>query len=98
MILKSIKFGIAQMWANKRLVLIYYLANLFFGLILVLPLRSVLSKFVGFSLMGAELGGRMNMDFLFYLVDIAATIIGSSKDITMHTFGLQLVFLMQWQQ
>ena len=65
MILKSIKTGFAQMWANKRMVLVYYLANFLFGLILVLPLRSVLNKFVGFSLMGAELGGRMNMDFLF---------------------------------
>ena len=47
------------------MVLIYYLANLLFGIVLMLPFRTILSRFVGHSLMGAKLGGRLDMDFLF---------------------------------
>ena len=65
MILTSLKSGISQMWSNKRILLIYYLANLLFGIVLMLPFRSILSRFVGNSLMGEKLAGRMDMDFLF---------------------------------
>ncbi len=65
MIIDSIKAGIRLMWSNKRIVLIYYLANLLFGIILMLPFRSVLSSFVGNSLMGEMLADRLDMDFLF---------------------------------
>ena len=65
MVLTSLKSGISQMWSNKRIVLIYYLANLLFGIILMLPFRSILSRFVGKSLMDEKLAGRMDMDFLF---------------------------------
>ena len=50
---------------NKRIVLIYYLANLLFGIVLMLPFRSILSHFAGNSLMGEKLAGRLDMDFLF---------------------------------
>lgn len=53
------------MWSNKRMVLIYYLANLLFGIVLMLPFRSILNRFVGNSFMGEKLAGRMDMDFLF---------------------------------
>lgn len=53
------------MWQNKGMVLIYYLANLLFGIVLMLPFRSVLSGFAGNSLMGEKLAGRLDMDFLF---------------------------------
>ncbi len=65
MILSSIKHGINQMWSNKRIILIYYLANLLFGIVLMFPFRSILNRFIGHSLMGEKLAGRMNMDFLF---------------------------------
>jgi len=65
MILTSMKSGVAQMWANKRMVLVFYLANLVFGLLLMLPLRSIVARFAGHSLMGAELAGKLDMDFLF---------------------------------
>ncbi|NIR47656.1 hypothetical protein GWO43_06190 [candidate division KSB1 bacterium] len=65
MILSSIKTGVAQMWANKRMVVIFFVVNFLFGLLLMLPLRASLSNFVGRSLMGAELAGRLDMDFLF---------------------------------
>ncbi|MDZ7362752.1 MAG: hypothetical protein ONB46_18795 [candidate division KSB1 bacterium] len=65
MIWNSLKTGFAQVWANKRLILVFYLANLFFGLLLMLPLRAMLSDFIGNSEMGAKLGGPLDMDFLF---------------------------------
>jgi hypothetical protein len=68
MIVNSIKSGIRQMWQNKPMILIYYLANLFFGVILMLPFRSMLSQFVGNSLMGEKLAGRLDMDFLFEFI------------------------------
>lgn len=68
MILSCIKNGFAQVWKNKRLIVVFYLANLLFGLVLMLPLRAVLSNFAGNTLMGAKLAGRFDMDFLFDLL------------------------------
>jgi hypothetical protein len=65
MILTSLKSGFAQVRANKRLVAVFYLANLFFGLLLMLPLRSALDRYISHSLMGAKLGGLLDMDFFF---------------------------------
>jgi len=65
MLLTSLTSGINKMWLNKRIILIYYLANLLFGIVLMLPFRSILNRFVGYSLMGEKLAGRMDMDFLF---------------------------------
>jgi hypothetical protein len=65
MILHSLKSGFAQVRANQRMVAVFYLANLFFGLLLMLPLRSILNDFIGNSQMGAKLGGPLDMDFLF---------------------------------
>ncbi|MGH7595978.1 MAG: hypothetical protein ACREOI_06470 [bacterium] len=64
MILPSLKSGFAQVRANKRMVAVFYLANLCFGLLLLLPLRSILKSFVGDSQMAAKLGGPLDMDFL----------------------------------
>lgn len=65
MILNSLKTGFAQVRANKRLVVVFYLANLFFGLLLMLPLRAIVKDFIGNSQMGEKLGGPLDMDFLF---------------------------------
>lgn len=80
MILSSIKTGISLTWQNKRMVLIYYLANLFFGIILMLPFRSILNKFIDNSMMGEKLAGRLDMDFFFEFLknspNIAPTYLG----------------------
>ena len=65
MVFSSLQSGFSWMWRNKRIVLFFYLSSLLFGVILMLPVRSALSQFIGSSLMGKELGGLMNMDFLF---------------------------------
>lgn len=65
MILSSLKSGFTQVWKNKRLIVVFYLANLLFGLVLLMPFRAVLDNFAGRTLMGAKLAGRFDMDFLF---------------------------------
>ncbi len=69
MVLKSLRSGFTQIWANKRLLLVFYLANLFFGLLLMLPMRSALASYVGNSQMGSVLGGRLDMDFVFEFIN-----------------------------
>ncbi len=68
MILASLKSAIQKTFANKRLILIFYLTNLILGLIVILPLRAIIDEFVGYRLMGAKLADRLDMDFLFELL------------------------------
>jgi len=65
MILNSLKLGFNQVRNTKRLILVFFMANFFFALIVMLPFRAILSDFIGNSLMGAKLGGHLDMDFLF---------------------------------
>ncbi len=64
MIVNVIKTGFSQALKHKRLLLIFYLTNLLFGLILMLPFRAVTGDFVGSSLTGEKLAGQMDFDFL----------------------------------
>lgn len=66
--LNSLQTGLARMWANKRMVLVFYLASFFFGLLMLMPMRSIMNSFIGNSFLGAELGGRLDMDFLFEFI------------------------------
>ena len=68
MILSCLKSGFAQVRANRRMLWVYYGSNLFFGLLLALPLRFLLGRFIGNSEMGERLGGIMDMDFVFEFV------------------------------
>ncbi|MDZ7264560.1 MAG: hypothetical protein ONB16_08245, partial [candidate division KSB1 bacterium] len=68
MILSTISTGVNQMWRYKRLVFIYYLINFLFGLVLMLPFRSLMRNFGGRSLMADELARRLDMDFLFEFI------------------------------
>lgn len=63
MILQSLKAGLSQTRENKRLILIYYLANLLFSVILLLPFRTIVKDFIGGGVMGETLAGRFNLDF-----------------------------------
>ncbi len=68
MILSSIKTGLAQVWKSKRMVLIFFLANLSFALVLMLPFRAAVSNFAGETLMGTKLAGHLPIDFIFELM------------------------------
>jgi hypothetical protein len=50
------------------MIAVFYLANLIFGFIIILPLRAIIDDFVGYSLVGEELANRFDMDFLFELL------------------------------
>ncbi len=65
MVFSSFKTGTSWMWKNKRIVLFYYIFNLLFGILLMLPVRASLSRYLDSSFMGKQLGGMFNMDFLF---------------------------------
>jgi len=64
MVFANLKAGFLRMWANKRIVLIFYLASLFFGFAFMLPLRGMLKSFVGNSLISGQLAGPLNIDVL----------------------------------
>jgi len=64
MISGCIRSGVAELWANKRMVLPFYLANLFFGLLVMIPFAYALDDFVGMSMMREKLGVGMDYDFL----------------------------------
>jgi len=65
MLRTSLKGGIEQLRANWRMVWIYYLTSLAFGVLLMLPLWNSLRHFIGKSEMGVLLAGRLDWDFVF---------------------------------
>ena len=65
MIFGCVRSGVAGLWANKRMLLPFYLANLFFGLLVMIPFAYALDDFIGMSMMREKLGGGMDYDFLF---------------------------------
>lgn len=65
MIRSLIKRGFSQTWQNKRMIWIFFLVNLTSGVLLVLPVRSILENFSGRSLMGDKLARGLDMDFVF---------------------------------
>jgi len=60
-------------WINKRLILPFYIANLFFGLLIMLPFAYALDDFIGSSLMRQQLGQAMDYDFFFEFIHYAAS-------------------------
>jgi hypothetical protein len=68
MIIASMKTGLRRAGAAKRMVLTYFLANLFCGLVLALPLRRLLDSTISNTVLGEPLGGRIDMNFLMDLI------------------------------
>lgn len=84
MILESLKTGFRRAGAAKRMLFIYYLANLFCGLALAMPLRNLLEGKISHTLLGEALGGRFDMNFF---VDFISTF----DDFGATWFGLAMV-------
>lgn len=96
MIRQSLRTGLAQAWAHKRIILIYYLTNLLLGLLLLLPIRGVLGDFLGKSAMGQVLGGRLDMNFIFDLFKQRSdlpSIFTSTAPLAVVLYWLALIFL-----
>ncbi len=68
MVLNSIKSGIRQVLQTKRMIMVFFLTNFFFALLIMLPFRGALSHYIDGSMMGETLGGRLNMDFLYEFI------------------------------
>jgi hypothetical protein len=68
MVLTSLKSGIASTLKNKRMVFVYYLMNLIFGLIIMLPMYFLLNRIAGNTLMMEKMAGRLDIDFFFELL------------------------------
>jgi hypothetical protein len=56
--------GFARMWANKRLVLVFYLANLIIGLLAIWPFNKLVGNFVGNSMIGQLPNSLENFYFI----------------------------------
>jgi hypothetical protein len=65
MILKSVFTGIRLSFKTKRMIALFYLSNLIFGISLMIPLRFLLERMVGKSTMGNNLVSGTDMDFVF---------------------------------
>ncbi len=68
MVFACLRAGLLRMWNAKRMILIYFLTNFIFGLLIMLPLRASLNSFLDSSLMGRRLAGTINMDFVFEFI------------------------------
>jgi len=68
MIFKSLKSGLSLTWQNKRMVLVYYLANLIFSIIIVAPIYFLLNFTAGNTLLMEKMASRIDMDFFFELL------------------------------
>ena len=62
--IKSIKFGFSRVWTGHGLVLHYFLANLVFAGLIMLPWWFSLKKYAGHSLLDGRPGGIGNFSFL----------------------------------
>jgi hypothetical protein len=79
MIIRSLRSGITRVWTNKRMIFPFYLANLVFGLLIMLPLGYVLDDFVGHSMMRERIGEAMDYNFLFEFLQYAGSGLASVK-------------------
>ncbi|MCB0264954.1 MAG: hypothetical protein KDH98_17540 [Calditrichaeota bacterium] len=70
------------MWRHRRVLLIYYLFNLLAGVLLTIPWRGTLKDFIGSSLMGGSLAGKLDPHFLIEFFSNNSAL----SDILMSTF------------
>ncbi len=63
--MRTIVNGVQQVFRSKRMIGLFYLANLVTGLLVMFPFKGMLSDFAGNSLMGRNLGDGVNFDILF---------------------------------
>ncbi len=64
-VLATARSGVTRVWAHRRLLVPFYLANAVFGLMAMLPVGLLLDEYVGNSLMRERLGVAMDFDFFF---------------------------------
>ncbi len=78
--IESIKAGFAQTFANKRMIFVFYLANLILGLAIMIPIAGLIDSYAGNSLMRESLAVGMDWNFFFeFLGDNQVGITGALK-------------------
>ncbi len=65
MVIDCLKSGFYKAWRQKRMILLFYVFNLFFAYLLFAPVFYRLKAYIGDSTMSEILGGKMDMGFLF---------------------------------
>jgi hypothetical protein len=60
--------GMKACWKNKRMVVLFYLVNVLFGLIVMIPFRTILVNFAGHSLVGKSLAEHFDLEFIIEFV------------------------------
>lgn len=79
MIIKSFYSALNDVKNNLRMVVLFYVVNLFFGFLLLLPFRIPMSKMIGHSLLGEKLAGRFDMTMLFEFLTHSREALGSIR-------------------
>jgi hypothetical protein len=65
MIASALRTGASLVWGHKRVIVPFYLANLFLGVAVAMPLGKLVGGFVGDSLVRERLGYAFDFDVLF---------------------------------
>ena len=63
--------GLKTAWSNKKMLALFYVVNLFFGVIVMIPFRSLLMSFAGQSLAGKSLADHFDLEFLYEFMNNA---------------------------
>ncbi len=67
-VLKCFGVGLDRFFKHKRLLLVFYLPNLFLALIIAMPIGSLIDRFLGRSSMRESLVAGIDWDFLFEFI------------------------------
>jgi hypothetical protein len=73
--IESLTSGFRIAVREKRIVLIFYLINLLFALVVMLPVRSAVSSFAGGTFSGEGLASHLDMDFLSEFIHANGTVL-----------------------
>ena len=94
--IKSIKAGFKQAWANKRMIFVFYLVNLILSLAIIIPIAGLIDGYIGKSLMRESLAVGMDWNFFFeFMGDNYIGITGAQKLFILipMLFALSILFL-----
>jgi len=72
---------------RKRMIFVYYILNLLFGLMIMLPVRAALMDAAGYSLVGQHLAVKIDMDFLLEFI-VKNSIAGSPMLLLVMSAGI----------
>ena len=87
MIFASLHNALGLVLKRKRMIFVYYVINLAFGLMIMHPIHGALTDAAGHSLVGQHLAVKMDMDFLLEFI-VKNSIAGSPMLLLVMTAGI----------